>query len=110
MILASRFVPGARLPTYLAAGVLGTSFWKFSIYFLLAAALWTPLLVGVSAAIGIAVFDMFDKFRVYALPLVLLLAFLLFVILRWVLPLASKRGRRHLLGRWRRLTRGSPGL
>jgi len=52
VVILSRFTPGLRLPTYVAAGVLRTRFWTFSLYFLLAAALWTPLLVGGSAVLG----------------------------------------------------------
>ena len=43
---------GTRLPTYFAAGMLHTSFWRFTGYFFVACALWTPLLVGLSAAVG----------------------------------------------------------
>lgn len=49
---ASRFVPGARLPAYLAAGLLNTSLWRFSVYFFIAAAVWTPLLVGRAVLLG----------------------------------------------------------
>src|SRR5215204_2547745 len=52
VILLSRFLPGTRLPTYFAAGLLETSFWKFSLYFLLAALVWTPLVVGLAATLG----------------------------------------------------------
>jgi membrane protein DedA with SNARE-associated domain len=52
VVILSRFTPGLRLPTYVAAGVLRTRFWTFSLYFLVAAALWTPLLVGGSAVLG----------------------------------------------------------
>lgn len=48
-VFLSRFVTGLRLPTYLAAGFLRTSFFRFAIYFLIAAAIWTPLVVGASA-------------------------------------------------------------
>lgn len=44
---ASRFTPGTRLPTYLAAGILGVNVWAFGAYLLLAAVVWTPLLLGV---------------------------------------------------------------
>ena len=50
--MISRFTPGLRLPTYLAAGLLRTSFPAFAGYFLLAAAIWTPLLVGATAFFG----------------------------------------------------------
>jgi membrane protein DedA with SNARE-associated domain len=52
VVVLSRFTPGLRLPTYLAAGLLKTRFWTFSFYFLMAATLWTPVLVGSSALLG----------------------------------------------------------
>jgi membrane protein DedA with SNARE-associated domain len=52
VVILSRFTPGLRLPTYVAAGLLKTRFWTFSAYFLLAAFLWTPVLVGAAALLG----------------------------------------------------------
>src|SRR4051794_14397752 len=52
VVLISRFTPGLRLPTYVAAGLLKTRFWTFNSYFLVAALLWTPLLVGSAAFLG----------------------------------------------------------
>src|SRR5262245_38692815 len=52
VVLLSRFTPGLRLPTYLAAGALRAHFWRFNGYFLAAALLWTPLLVGGTAVLG----------------------------------------------------------
>src|SRR6266849_817135 len=52
VVLLSRFTPGLRLPTYVAAGLLKTNFWRFTVYFLIAAAVWTPLLVGAAALFG----------------------------------------------------------
>src|SRR4030095_16472696 len=49
VILLSRFAPGTRLPTYVAAGALRTRTAAFALYFGLACALWTPALVGLSA-------------------------------------------------------------
>src|SRR5688572_15144528 len=51
-VFISRFVTGLRLPTYLAAGFLRTDFIKFAFYFILAAAIWTPLVVGTVALSG----------------------------------------------------------
>ncbi|QQS41018.1 MAG: VTT domain-containing protein [Acidobacteriota bacterium] len=45
-IFVSRFASGLRLPTYVAAGFLRVSLPKFAFYFFVAAAIWTPLLVG----------------------------------------------------------------
>src|SRR5262249_22808241 len=52
VVILSRFTPGLRLPTYVAAGLLKTRFWTFATHFLLAAALWTPILVGAAALLG----------------------------------------------------------
>jgi membrane protein DedA with SNARE-associated domain len=52
VVLLSRFTPGLRLPVYVAAGLLKTHFLTFAAYFLLAAALWTPALVGAAALLG----------------------------------------------------------
>src|SRR5690349_17323742 len=49
VVLLSRFTPGLRLPTYFAAGILKTNVRRFALYFLAAAAVWTPLLVGFAA-------------------------------------------------------------
>jgi pimeloyl-ACP methyl ester carboxylesterase/membrane protein DedA with SNARE-associated domain len=105
IVLASRFIPGTRLPTYVAAGVLRTSTWRFLGWFLFAAALWTPLLVGGSALIGAEAFRLFDLYRDRAWIGFLLVGLALFLAVKLVLPLFTWRGRRLLLGKWRRLTR-----
>lgn len=51
-VLAARFLPGARLPVYIAAGMLGQRAGRFAQWALLAALLWTPALVLVVAALG----------------------------------------------------------
>lgn len=48
-VFLSRFIIGLRLPTYLAAGFLKTNLLKFSIYFLIASAIWTPILIASTA-------------------------------------------------------------
>jgi hypothetical protein len=53
-IFASRFLPGTRLPLYLAAGALGRKGGRFALWTALAALLWTPLVVIGSAAFGAA--------------------------------------------------------
>lgn len=51
-VFISRFVFGLRLPLCFAAGVLRTSFWRFSFFFALALAIWTPMIVGASYFLG----------------------------------------------------------
>lgn len=101
----SRFLPGARLPTYFAAGLLRTSFTRFALLFAFFAAIWTPILVWSSAALGTEIIESvqwMDEHRWLALAVTV---GALFVLLKVALPLFSHRGRRLLLGRWRRWTR-----
>lgn len=51
-LLAARFLPGARLPVYVSAGILGQRAERFAFWALLAALLWTPMLVLVVAELG----------------------------------------------------------
>ncbi len=102
IITTSRFLPGSRLPTYVGAGMLGTGFWLFSYYFLIASLLWTPLLVGLSALIGSQMLTYFDQFRHYGILIVLGTAVFLWAVIKLVVPLFSFRGRRLLLAYLRR--------
>ncbi|MBL8208296.1 MAG: VTT domain-containing protein [Blastocatellia bacterium] len=104
VIFASRFVPGARLPTYFAAGLLRTKFWWFTIYFALACAVWTPLLVGLSAWLGEEVIKRFYFGQQHFLLRALLVGFVLFLLIKLLLQLLTWRGRRMLVSQWRRLT------
>lgn len=104
VILTTRFVPGTRLPTYVAAGLIGVSPWRFFAYFACAAALWTPLIVGASAlpTAGLARLGMFAPSGLLETG-VLLVGIFLFI--RLVARISTHRGRRALVGSWRRLTR-----
>jgi pimeloyl-ACP methyl ester carboxylesterase/membrane protein DedA with SNARE-associated domain len=104
-ILVSRFIPGTRLPTYFAAGLLDTSFIKFTLYFIIAAVAWTPLLVGGSMLLGREVIESALMTQQSVLVRIAVTALLVFVVVRLLLRLSSFRGRRMLVGRWRRLTR-----
>ncbi|HSR54278.1 MAG TPA: alpha/beta fold hydrolase [Acidobacteriota bacterium] len=102
VIAASRFLPGSRLPTYFAAGMLNTSFAVFLFYFILMALIWTPALVGLALYLGQDAMRYLDYFQEYAwLALVALVAAIYFST-RVLLPLTNFRGRRLLAGRIRR--------
>jgi pimeloyl-ACP methyl ester carboxylesterase/membrane protein DedA with SNARE-associated domain len=105
IILLSRFVPGSRLPTYFTAGVLRTNFWSFSLYFLLAAFIWTPLLVGVSMFIGEEALALMAAYKNYAVIVGLVTLAAIYAFFKLVIPLFSYKGRRLLLSSYRRLTR-----
>jgi len=53
-VLLARVIPGLRLVTYTACGFLRVPFASFSLWVLLAVALWTGALYGLSLAIGAA--------------------------------------------------------
>jgi len=113
IILATRFLPGTRLPTYFAAGLFGTRFWTFSFFFLLAAAVWTPALVGLAAWLGLGAQDVLASFERYAWVAVLGLALLILVGTKILLPALTHKGRRLLrgsLGRWTRWEYWPPWL
>lgn len=105
VIFTSRFLPGLRLPIYFTAGVLRTSVKEFALWFAVAGLIWTPILVGGSALVAkhyevrLDQVDGLDVIRFAAIALGTV--FLLHNVLR----LFTWRGRRILLGRWRRLTR-----
>lgn len=101
VIFASRFAPGMRLPVYLAAGALGTNPWRFCSCFVVASAVWTPALVGLSAwlgaetaSAGLASIGSTSAIAATAIGL------------RYAAPkFFSWERRRRLIGRWRRLVR-----
>jgi membrane protein DedA with SNARE-associated domain len=48
-MLASRFLPGTRLPLYVCAGIAGLPLQRFTLWAAVAVAIWTPILVGLAA-------------------------------------------------------------
>jgi membrane protein DedA with SNARE-associated domain len=91
VVLLSRFTPGLRLPTYVAAGLLRTRFWRFNSYFALAALVWTPLLIGSAVLLD---------HRVAAAPWILGAAAIV-----WQLARLPWTARRRVVGFIRRWTR-----
>jgi len=57
LVLSSRFVPGSRLPLYVAAGACGRRGRAFAGWTLLAVLLWTPALLAVSAGLALGPFE-----------------------------------------------------
>ena len=105
VIFASRFLPGARLPTYFAAGALDTSFWKFALYFALACAVWTPLLVGLAMLLGREVIESALLGGQSLFLKIVIASVLILVLLKLLVRLSTAKGRRLLLSSWRRMTR-----
>ena len=105
VIILTRFIPGSRTGTYFAAGALRAPYGTFLLYFGLAAALWTPILVSLSAMVGRTMLDWYEAYAAFALPAFLLAGLLFYGLLHYGFPLLTHRGRRLLVGRWRRATR-----
>lgn len=105
LVFLTRFLPGTRLPSYFAAGMLRTSVARFTLYFFIACLVWTPLLVGFAAAFGEVSQQLLGIFRQRMELYLLVTGLAVFLLLKLVIPLSTWRGRRLLLGRWRRLVR-----
>lgn len=97
-VLLSRFLPGTRLATYLAAGVLGMPALRFCGWFALAVVLWTPILVGGTALLGREFVD-----RLGSIQVGLLVAGGVVLVVVLLLRLRDVNVRRRWIGRWERL-------
>jgi membrane protein DedA with SNARE-associated domain len=105
LLFLSRFLPGTRLPAYVAAGAIGWSLPRFALALGIGAAIWTPILVGTAYVFGESVQAALGDYGNWAwlgVPLALLAAFLC---VRIGAMLSTWRGRRLLYGRWLRLRR-----
>ncbi|MGH9312020.1 MAG: hypothetical protein ACRD09_00655 [Vicinamibacterales bacterium] len=90
LVLSSRFLPGSRLPLYVAAGACSRKRAAFAGWTLLAVLLWTPALLAISAgvALGPIAPDSWPARAVLAVALV--------VALRAATGFATREGRRRL--------------
>lgn len=101
-VFFSRVTPGLRLPIYFSAGVLKTDFLSFALFFALAAAVWTPLVVvpiawlseSASGIMNGEVQTLSGEFWLIIAAIVITS----FVFLNLLMRLATWRGRRRLVG------------
>ncbi|MEM9478126.1 MAG: alpha/beta fold hydrolase [Verrucomicrobiota bacterium] len=105
IIIATRWLPGLRVPVYVTAGLLKRGFLWFMGWMVIGAALWTPVLVGLSMLLGEQILVWVRKFENYAV--FVLFGVMLAVILtaKIFMAVSTWKGRRLTLGWWRRLTR-----
>lgn len=104
-IFLSRFLPGSRVVSYIAAGASGWSFSKFAVTLFIAALVWVPILVGAAYLAGEAVRGWLEFYSDYVWWILAGLVLLIWVLIKLVIPMFSWRGRRRLYGKWQRLTR-----
>lgn len=62
-VTVARFVPGMRIPCYAGAGAVGAPLWKFALVVAGASAVWTLLLLRLTAALGGAVLPLLAEWR-----------------------------------------------
>ncbi|MFT5110259.1 MAG: pimeloyl-ACP methyl ester carboxylesterase/membrane protein DedA with SNARE-associated domain, partial [Pseudoalteromonas tetraodonis] len=105
LIVVTRWLPGMRIPTYVAGGMLKLNFLKFLTYFIIAAALWTPALVGISTVIGDRLLGWLHQFEQHALLILVAVIVVVLFAVHLALALATHRGRRSLVGKWKRRLR-----
>jgi membrane protein DedA with SNARE-associated domain len=104
LLLSSRFVPGTRLPTYLAAGFLRLPFGRFLLVTGSAVAVWTIGIFLLAKTIGPNLLNWLMRWNSSG-SAILLLVIALVVAIRLCGKLAQHRTRRHIiaaLGRWTR--------
>lgn len=63
VVFVSRFLPGARLPTYTACGFLCADFWRFCAAAVVATLIWTSALFAVSLHVGKVLMDTMGAWR-----------------------------------------------
>lgn len=96
IILASRFLPGTRFPTYFSAGVLRTAFPTFFVYFFISILIWTPLVLGTSLLVGQQMVEYLQIYQEYALHIFIILVITLYLGFKLLVPLSTKKGRKEL--------------
>jgi membrane protein DedA with SNARE-associated domain len=63
VVFISRFIPGARLPTYLACGFLNAGILSFALAAVVATLVWTSLLFGISLRVGALLLEHLGAWR-----------------------------------------------
>lgn len=95
IIIASRFLPGTRFPVYFTCGMVKANFAVFALYFILAISLWTPFFVGISSLLGQQLLGYFQTYQEYAVYVTLFLVLMLYLLFKFLMPLATAKGRRE---------------
>lgn len=104
-VLAVRFLPGTRLPLYLAAGALGRQASRFALWAAVAGLVWTPLLVLTAVLLGHAVLGPAAWLFGPGVPALLLGGAGIFLLVRGGISAGTARGRARCLAAVSRLWR-----
>ncbi len=105
IIVSSRFIPGSRLPTFIAAGVMKLNWRKLIFLFFVAAALWTPPLILLAEKVGAGVIEQFKEWHHAAAEILILAIVILYLATHYIVPAFTWRGRRRHVMLRRKITR-----
>ncbi len=104
-VLISRFMPGTRLPLYLAAGLVKVNVFKMMIWFALAGALWAFPVVALVAYFGHSASAWLTANGVSMLLGLICLGLISLLLIRFILASLTHEGRRKLFVRVQRILR-----
>ncbi len=105
VVIMSRFLPGTRLPTYFAAGVMRSRASFFMLAAAIATAIWTPLLLGASWFFGDRLSALFTQLGAHPWIVVPLSFAILIVVFQGFSKLTNWRWRRRFRSRLHRIMR-----
>ena len=105
VIFLSRFLPGTRIATYVAAGLLGMGFLRFAVSLLVPVMLWVPAIVWISGKLGQRLFVHVQVLEAHSWPIFLGALAGVWILVGFGRSLVTWRGRRGFVGRWIRWTR-----
>lgn len=105
LIISSRFIPGSRVPTFVAAGIMKLNMVKLIMLFFIAAAVWTPPLILLAEKVGAGVIDKFKEWHHNAAWIVIGAILGLWLLTHYVIPAFTWRGRRRHVMMRRQWTR-----
>ncbi|MBX2850316.1 MAG: alpha/beta fold hydrolase [Phycisphaeraceae bacterium] len=96
-VLASRFIPGSRLPLYIAAGVTGNKPGRFMLWTLMAVCVWVPVILFSVILLGEAARSPFQMILDFGgWPAFVGVVLVLMVLMNILLSLVTREGRRKL--------------
>jgi membrane protein DedA with SNARE-associated domain len=104
VIFGSRFLPGTRMPLYVASGMVGTRPWRFIFWMFLAVATWVPVVILATARFGPVVAAPLEAWLGSGWLAKIATVVIVVVALRTIGAVATARGRARLgvrLARWR---------
>ncbi|MGF1670739.1 MAG: VTT domain-containing protein, partial [Balneolaceae bacterium] len=102
ILFAAKFIPGTRFPTYFSAGLLKSNFLLFLLYFMVSVIIWAPIVIGISLFAGQTLLTFFQTYQDYFAIIAVGGGIIIYLIVKFLLPVFTVKGRRKLVEKWRR--------